>query len=146
MTDMQKDRMMSLYQIWEKNYKIMENIKENNKLISEFLYPNFVHPKNKGENWEKENADVSAVNGNWSAYGALLMEDYIQLNYHKSWNNLIPALKKIMEFDIDKYKESPGWYAYYSIETFIVEFELEKIYEEAIIFINWLKDEKIKIL
>ncbi len=120
----------------------MENINENNKLISEYFYPDFIHPKNNNDNWEKEESTpiLEMCKGSLAAMAVLLFEDYKNLNYHNSYNALIPIIKEIMNdtsFNINEYEESTGWYAYYSIESLVSYADIEKVYEEVIKFIKW---------
>ena len=121
----------------------MENINENNKLISEYYYPDFIHPKNNNDNWEKEEESAPILEmckGSYSVMAVLLFEDYKNLNYHKSYNALMPILKHIqndVSFDISQHKESPGWYAYYSMESLVAYADIEKVYEEIVRYIKW---------
>ena len=121
----------------------MENIKENNKLIAEYFYPDFVHPKNTRDDWEKT-SEVTPIleicKGSYWAMSVLLLEDFEQLHYHKSYDALMPVLKYIqndVSIKIDHYKESEGWIAYYSMETLVAYADIEKVYEEVVRYIKW---------
>lgn len=78
----------------------MENTTKNNKIISEFMHPNWVHPKhNMGQNWEKSKEPVTPLlemaGGSYSVMSHLLSEDYERFDYHRSWNMLMPVVDKI---------------------------------------------------
>ena len=64
------------------------------------------------------------------------------LNYHKSYDALIPVVKHIQydnSFDIDNHKESEGWMAYYSMEHLVIA-DIEKLYNSVIKYIKWYNE------
>ena len=119
----------------------MNLLYQKNKLIAEYFYPDFVHPKHQGDDWKKEDVKpiLETCRGSYSAMAHLLMEEYELLKYHESYNALVPVVKEIQnsKLDIDKYKESDGWYAYYSMESLLPYADIEQVYEEVIKFITW---------
>ena len=123
----------------------METIAEKNKLIAGYMYPEWVHPKEQDEDWEKLPAlSFKEIAGDsYFVMAQLLMEDYESLKYHKSYDALMPVLKHIQNdasVKIDHYKESTGWYAYYSMETLVACEDIEKVYEEIIRYIVWYNE------
>lgn len=87
------------------------------------------------------------INFGFKRDGILFFGEHIsidKLKYHKSWDWLMPVVKKISEFkDIQKYKESEGWLAYYSLETGLFEVDIERVYKTVVEFINWYNENKI---
>ena len=63
--------------------------KINNKLIGEFMVPNW-------ELLKKDNYDGEIKNNLWTAV-CLCSEHYLELGYHKSWNKLMTVILKICE-------------------------------------------------
>ena len=66
-------------------------------------------------------------------------ENYIRsVRYENSWDELMPVVKKIMDFKgIDSYKETEGWYAYYGMSTLLELVDINDVYENCLKFINW---------
>ena len=119
---------------------ILENIKENNKLISEYMYPDWVHPKEQDENWKTSNKDVKPLKelagDSYFVMAQLLMEDYEALKYHKSYDALMPVVKKIQyEEGKELKKESDAWIEYYGMEAIICE-DIEMLYKSVVRFIT----------
>ena len=65
-----------------------------NKLIAEFMYPNWVHPKKEEENITDY---LEACNGSYFVLAQLIAEDYTALRYHSSLDALMPVVDKIEE-------------------------------------------------
>lgn len=66
-----------------------------------------------------------------------------EIYFDQSWDFLMPVVKKIMDFkdkfgrDINHYKESKGWCAYYAIPSFLEMVEIGRVYKYCIEFIEW---------
>lgn len=61
--------------------------------------------------------------------------------YNRSWDWLMPVIRKIFNFnDINEYKESSGWYAYYGLETSITVVEIEWSFLNCVNFIKWYNE------
>ena len=113
-------------------------IREGNKLISQYMYPNWVHPKDQDENWKQQDVTplIEMCRNSYSVMAHLLMEEYELLAYHKSYNSLIPVIKQIQNFDHKLKKESRAWIEYYSMETLVSYAEIEKVYDSVVKFIK----------
>ena len=103
----------------------------NNKLISKFQYPNWVHPKNYKGN-------VNLTDGmDFSTYAIMLVEDYGLLRYQSSWNALLPVVQKVLTLDINNWtKDSPIWKAFCALEAHLMRLDLDLTYTELIAFIH----------
>lgn len=127
--------------------KELQIIEDKNKLISEYYYPDFVHPQDQDPKWEESKEDVAPMletcRGSYSAMATLLFREFREMHYHNSYNSLMPVLKHIqndVSFDIGKYKESEGWYAYYSMESLVAYAEIEQVFEEVVKYIKWYNE------
>lgn len=135
----------------KKEEEIQKAIEEKNALIAKYYYPDFVHPQDQDPEWQNSKEDVAPMletcRGSYSAMATLLFREFREMHYHNSYNALMPIVKHIMNdvsVDIGKYKESPGWYAYYSIESLVSYEAIEKVYEEVVRYITWY-NENIKV-
>ena len=109
-----------------------KEIEEGCKLISEFQYPNWVHPKDN-----HENVDLSMSGDSYWIYAQLLTEDYVGLRYHSSWDSLMPVVDIILnEITMDYIRETPIWYAYYAIGHRIQDVNIEDTFKETVKFIK----------
>lgn len=120
-------------------------IKYNTILISKFMDFDYVEVgyfgdeqtewQVKHEEWMDKNAlydvgeyFVNVEKNEWY--------EFEKAKYHSSWNRLMPVVKKIVNLP-DAEKESEGWYAKGSIETFLCMVDIKKVYEYVIEYINW---------
>lgn len=118
-----------------------EQIKEGNRLIGEFMCPNWY--KLKEDNF----VDTKEI------YTAVLMcsEDYEQLNYHKSWANLMEVVYRVELLGYNVMINR--WTSVYvgsrekgkrtSITTVEGNDKLEVTYKTMINFVKYYKDENI---
>ena len=67
---------------------------------------------------------------------------YETLQYHSSWDWMMPVVKKILATEPPK--ESEGWYAYGAIENFLTMIDLPKVHENVVIYIKWHNSNKAK--
>ena len=65
-----------------------------------------------------------------------------RLEYHSSWDWLMPVVGKIQNMD-DPPKETQGWYAYYGMEPFLSMANIEKVYHYVIEFIEWYNNNMV---
>jgi hypothetical protein len=121
-------------------------IKKNTILISKFMDFDYVKVgyfndddetewQRKNEEWMDKNAMydvgdyfVNIKKNKW--------HEFEKTKYKSSWNWLMPVVKKIINLP-DAEKESEGWYAKGSIETFICIVDIDKVYENVIKYIEW---------
>lgn len=123
-----------------------KEIDKNTLLISKFMGFELIEVGYFGGDseteWQKNNHDWMDENG-IDSIGEYFVnvkknkwhESY-QTRYHKSWSWLMPVVKKIVNLP-DAEKESEGWYAKGSIETFLCMVDIEKVYEYVIKYIEW---------
>jgi len=65
--------------------------------------------------------------------------------YHESWDWLMPVVKKIqMEIPIIPPRNSPAWMAFYGMETSLVCVDIQLVWEQCIVFIEWYNANKNK--
>jgi len=125
-----------------------EEIIEGNKLIAEFMGA-IIDNKTKDSDDPIFEFPVSPSKFNFpykryhlSWFGGFREFANNEERYNNSWNWLMPVVKKISDFsDIDKHKESTGWYAHYGIESFLFEVNIEKTWELCIEFIKWYNNQ-----
>jgi hypothetical protein len=129
---------------------MLENMEydEMNKLIGLFMGYQILHKKYQTQTWCSSNEStwdfsegfiVCDINGHEVDDNDNEPYFYIEdLPFKNSWDWLMPVVKKIYDFkDIDKYKESDGWYAYYGLETFLFSVDIESVYLKCVEFIIW---------
>ena len=74
---------------------------EGNKLIAEFMYPDWKDPKS-GE--EPVGDYMKAVGGNHYVLACLVKKEYEMLRYNYSWDTLMPVVKKVSKHNPVKIK------------------------------------------
>lgn len=137
----------------------MTNIKEGNKLIAEWMYPEMLDK----DKIEKEGIEIT---GNMFIKSCLFMKDYKRMNYHESWNSLMVVVDKIEKIEI-KYKYGIDYYDFHIMpdavivyrqldednplilinksdgkgkienKPYLFENKLEAVYNAVVIFIKW---------
>jgi hypothetical protein len=94
----------------------MNNTNENNKIIAEFM----------GPEWHKDFfKDVCIISSSNISY-----------KFHTSWDWLMPVLKKI------NLQLNPDNYNYWRMINRPTEYDIENVYEQAVHFIKDQKDRK----
>lgn len=58
------------------------------------------------------------------------------LNYHKSWDWLMPVVKKIVNLSCEE-SDLEGWYINEDIKKHLCWVNIEKVYENVIKYIEW---------
>jgi len=131
------------------------NIKEANKLISEYMYPDWVHPEDTSEHITPL---LEAVGGSYAVLARLLDEDYESLNFHNSWSSLMKVVIKITNFKF--VGDLNGDHAYFrtfgmktkGTDLYMVRINRFKVhtaeefidaaYAAVVEFINWYNENK----
>lgn len=109
-----------------------EEITANNKLISEFMYPNIQK--------EIDNGDIVVENGLF-AKACIVAKNYEALRYHLSWDWLMPVIYKIIRLG-DNDDEVFIYYRRSPIESALRLILLERTWEHVVDFIKWYNQDK----
>lgn len=104
------------------------NTIEGNKLIAEFLFPN----------WQEEfNNDNIIIEKGIMVKAILYSKDYEQLRYHSSWDWLMPVVEKIWdkttkgEFPFETNRE-------YSFLLLPIYTNIDEVWLSVVEFLQWL--------
>jgi len=71
---------------------------EKNKMIAKFMYPNWVDFKN---NYDNISNNLNAVKGSYSTLCHIHKKEWSMLNFHSSWDKIMPVVEKIIEHKFD---------------------------------------------
>lgn len=69
----------------------------DHQLIAMFQYPDWVHPRNRGEGWEQGNCStlLEVCNNNYATLSFLLEEDWEMFKYQTSFDKMAKVLHQI---------------------------------------------------
>jgi len=115
---------------------------KKNKLIAEFMYPDWKHPKNVKT---VEDDHLKSVGGDWFTLAMLLTEDYERLAYHDSWNSLMPVCRKLDFLVEDGFMLSSPEYVKRceGLDDAVTRsYDIKQAYAVVVEFIKWYNDNK----
>ena len=116
---------------------IKDKILKGNRIIAEFLVPNWELLKSDEYNGGIDGKDLYIA-------ACLCSEDYSFFAFHKSWNSLMPVINKIEDIsrDFSNYPPFLSWIR--NNETIfdlkLTESTIELAWEETLKFINWYNE------
>ena len=120
---------------------------EDKKIIAEFQYPEWEHPKLKNaDSWMKTDAgELRKLNNmEWDILSILLHEDYERLAYDLSWNMLIPVIEKIRDcIRVKDYQYTVIGSRWESIKIALLRFDVKATYNEVLNFIKWYNEQEM---
>lgn len=112
---------------------------ESNKLIAEFMYPDWIHPKDmKGAPKDL----LPLVGDSYFVLAQLITKDYEALKYHSSWNSLMPVVEKIELIEDVNFVFTVSQIGFIKNGNPICiigskESKLKRTFESVVEFINW---------